>query len=84
MGKRVPGELREVLCFAATGAAAHLVVAAFVAAVTFAAFAAPPLRLHRQHGAELSRFRRDGRRLVRAGRLHGQPLRRLRTFRDLR
>ena len=63
--------------------AAHPVAAiALVAAISTAAVAAPTLRLHRQHGTELSRLCRDGRRLVRPGRLHGQPLRRLQSFGD--
>ena len=69
---------------AALAASAVAAAAITVAAAALAAAAAPSLRLHRQHGAELPPLRRDGRRLVPPGRLHGQPCRHLQSFGDLR
>ena len=78
----VTAAAHPIAAVAIAAAALALAAIALVAAISTAAVAAPTLRLHRQHGTELSRLCRDGRRLVRPGRLHGQPLRRLQSFGD--
>jgi hypothetical protein len=64
------------LATAAPLAAASLSTAAKPAAA-IAPESPPTSRLHRKHCEELQKLCRGGRRLVRPGRLYGQPLRRI-------
>ena len=66
---------REVRSGALSGRARlHATPATLAAPCASATVAASSLWLHHQHGTELPRLRRDGRRHMRPGWLHGQPL----------